>query len=399
MRAFSIGRRLAALLLFLAACLSLGGCSGSAREGTSEAPLSLPAAEETVGAAIRAALLREEAEIDLSGVGTTEDAVDRIYARLLATEPALFFVTPTYTLTCAGAEERRPLHLRPTYRWSGEALAAVRADFAARVDAYIAAGPTACAPLARVADLHDRMILDFSYDDAEEVIDPYTLLVSGRGVCQAYSLLFTALCRAAGVEAYTVTCFPLSHAWNEVKLSGGWYHIDLTWDETVLPYDGRVPHGYFLLTDEELAARRTADDPAWADAHWDAPYACGGPSLAALALQRSFGRGATLDGETLYFAAEHTVYALDCRTLTRRVIYREEAGADTACFSALYPVEGNILCNLPRALLTITPAAEGGEETLSLSHRLESDDALYVGLAISPSGHPLLTALAYRASP
>lgn len=399
MRTFRIGRRLVALLLLLAACLSLGGCLEGAQNEASETAPALPAAEENVSAAIRAALLREEEEIDLSGMKTTEDAVDRVYARLLATEPALFFVTPTYTLTCVGAEERRPLRLRPTYRWSGEALEAVRADFTARVDAYIAAGPAACASLARVADLHDRMILDFSYDDTGEVIDPYTLLISGRGVCQAYSLLFTALCRASGVEAHAVTCFPLSHAWNEVKLAGGWYHVDLTWDETALPYAGRVPHGYFLLTDEELAARRIADDPAWADAHWDAPYACDGPSLDALALQRSFGRSATLDGRTLYYAAEHTVYALDCHTLSRRVIYREEADADTACFSALYPVEGAVLCNLPHALLTITPAAGSGEETLTLSHRLESDDALYVGLSVSPSGHPLLTALAYRVSP
>lgn len=355
----------------------------------------VPADEETFSDYLRSALTEERQTILLTDFsGLTEAIVERVYSRLLATDPSLFFVTPTYTLSCRAAEDGAvPVSLAPTYRYRGAALAAAQADFTERVNAYLADLPAGAAPLARVADLHDRMILDFDYDESEEVVDPYTLLGSGRGVCQAYSLLFTVLCRAAGIAAEPVTCFERSHAWNQVEIDGAWYHVDLTWDETALPYPGRVPHAYFLLTDRELTARRGLDDAAWDGAGWDAPHACDGRSLSGLGLSLSTGRTATLDGETLYYAAAGTVWALDCRTMTRRRIWRDE-GAPTVSLSVLCPDGSRILCSLARALLTITPDAGGGE-SLSLSHELPKGSGIYAGLSLSPGGYPLLATVAY----
>ena len=355
-----------------------------------------PTDDENLADYLRAAFAEEQPCIPLADFGgLTEATLERVYAHLLATDPSLFFVTPTYTLSCrAEGDETVPVSLTPTYRYRGAALAAARADFAERVSAYLADLPRGAAPLARVADLHDRMILDFDYDESEEVVDPYTLLVGGRGVCQAYSLLFTVLCRAAGVAAEPVTCFDRSHAWNQIEIDGDWYHVDLTWDETALPYPGRVPHTYFLLTDRELAARRSLDDTAWEGAVWDAPHACDGRSLSGLGLWTSAGRMATLDGETLYYAAVGAVWALDCRTVTRRRVLRDENAPAGVSLSVLCPDGGRILCNLARALLTITPDAAGGE-SLSLSHELAEGEGVYAGLSLTPGGYPLLATVAY----
>ena len=185
-----------------------------------------PTDDKNLADYLRTAFAEEQPCIPLADFGgLTEATLERVYAHLLATDPSLFFVTPTYTLSCrAEGDETVPVSLTPTYRYRGAALAAARADFAERVSAYLADLPGGAAPLARVADLHDRMILDFDYDESEEVVDPYTLLVGGRGVCQAYSLLFTVLCRAAGVAAEPVTCFERSHAWNQIEIDGDWYH-------------------------------------------------------------------------------------------------------------------------------------------------------------------------------
>ena len=391
-----------------------------------------PADDAALSSCLRGAFLAEAETVSLTALsGVTEEQLGRVYSRLLATEPELFFVTPAYTVSTLG-EGGVPVSLTPTYRYRGNELTAAREDFAARVRAYIGNLPAGAAPLARIADLHDRMILDFAYDEREEVTDPYTLLLGGRGVCQAYALLFTVLCRAAGIPAETVTCFARSHAWNQVAVGDGWYHLDLTWDETELPYPGRVPHTYFLLTDRELAARRALDDPAWEEATWEAPHACDGGSLAGLGLRQSAGRTATLDGETLYFATGGSVCALDCRYLTRRTVYRDPDALPGVSLSALLPRGDEVLCNLARSLLTIRPivradgdigtvAAPDGDtdapgadtprraesaaagtdasgparEHLSLSHRLPEGAGIYAGLSLSPAGYPLLTTVAY----
>lgn len=342
---------------------------------------------------LQGALMREEVSIPLDTFSdVTEERLERIYSRLLATDPDLFFVTSHYTIS-SRVTDGTPVSLAPTYRYRGTALAAAREDFAARIDAYIRNLPQGAAPLARVADLHDRMILDFAYDESEEIVDPYRLLVSGRGVCQAYSLLFSALCRAADVPAETVVCFERSHAWNQVAIGDDWYHIDLTWDETALPYPGRVPHTYFLLTDRELAASRLLDGADWEGVTWDAPHTCDGASLSALELRSSTGRGATLDGVTLYFSARDTVYALDCRTMTRRTVYRDTDAPPDLSLSVLQPHGDKIFCSLARALLTICPSS--ASEELSLSHALPVGAGVYAGLSLSPGGYPLLTTVAY----
>ena len=425
--------RLTACLPLLALCLTPASLVACRPAPTVAAAVTDDAA---LASHLRAAFLDEAETVPLTDLpGVTEEQIGEVYSHLLATDPDLFFVTPAYTLSTLG-EGGAPVSLTPTYRYRGEALAASREDFAGRVRAYVGDLPSGAAPLARIADLHDRMILDFSYDEREEVIDPYTLLLGGRGVCQAYALLFTVLCRAVGIPAETVTCFARSHAWNQVGVGEDWYHLDLTWDETELPYPGRVPHTYFLLTDRELAAQRAIDDPVWADAVWDAPHTCDGRSLITLGLRQSAGRTATLDGETLYFAADGSVYALDCRTMTRRTVLRDPDAPAGVSLSALLPRGDTILCNLSRALLTIRPgggAADAAEtetdagttvgadtaaagtpgssgasgesqsndargsahEHLSLSHPLPQGAGIYAGLALSPAGYPLLTTVAY----
>lgn len=377
-----------------------------------------------------AARLHETAEvIDLHAYRPTEEEIANTLAHLLAEEPDFFFVSPTYTLSFDPSDrqtepKRSPVSLTPSYRFTGDALREARADFASRVRAYAAPAKTYRSPLARVAYLHDRMVLDFSYDPGAHVSDPYTLLREGRGVCQAYSLLFLALAREVEVPAACVTCFSHTHAWNQVQIGTDWYHLDLTWDETLLPYPGRVPHTYFLLTDEELATRRAAADETWAGVRWDAPHAANGTSLLSWELADSYGAFATVDGETLYYAVDDRVLALSAASGTIREVYRVEDSPVDACLMTLVTLGGRIYCNLPNALLCITPLVpssspadadrpagalsdadvpllSGGSprETCTLSCPLSDDRLFYCGLSLSPAGLLLLSTLALFDAP
>ena len=79
-----------------------------------------------------------------------------------------------------------------------------------------------------------------------------------KGVCNGYATLFKAMGDAAGLETKIVSGYAKgtgyqqrkrvpesNHAWNAIKLSGKWYHIETTWASCVKEYD------YYFLTAPE----------------------------------------------------------------------------------------------------------------------------------------------------
>ncbi len=98
---------------------------------------------------------------------------------------------------------------------------------------------------------YDHSVLEngkFGFNYASQVLQ------NGKGVCTDYSVLYTALCRAAGIPAMIVQGIPVfsilnepgkelsyGHAWVEIKLPGyGWIPVDVTSEEDFMEYN------YFL---------------------------------------------------------------------------------------------------------------------------------------------------------
>ncbi|HEU4472679.1 MAG TPA: transglutaminase-like domain-containing protein, partial [Flavisolibacter sp.] len=85
-----------------------------------------------------------------------------------------------------------------------------------------------------------------SYDVARlkaRELDPFPkpqaiadVLATRSAVCQGYSDLFAALCKAVGIDAVVVSGYtrkgnsisPISHAWVAAQLAGDWYLFDPT---------------------------------------------------------------------------------------------------------------------------------------------------------------------------
>ena len=114
----------------------------------------------------------------------------------------------------------------------------------------------------KVKNIHDWMVLkyDYAYSDTYNAKShsAYGMITNGRGVCSAYTLLFDAFCRAAGLrtrivfseKTYAVTGSTfVVHCWNMVEVDGIWYHIDVTWDDQ--PHLGKgVVYNYFLKSSD-----------------------------------------------------------------------------------------------------------------------------------------------------
>lgn len=114
--------------------------------------------------------------------------------------------------------------------------------------------------------LHDWLVAHSTYDlanfEANTVppaeYTPYGVLVLGTGVCESYSSAFQLLADKAGLESHIVTGTGNgnSHAWNQVKVEGVWYNLDVTWDD---PGDHRVDHDYFNVNDQTLGTEHQWD--------------------------------------------------------------------------------------------------------------------------------------------
>ena len=111
----------------------------------------------------------------------------------------------------------------------------------------------------RVKAVHAWMVSNIRYDYSHYLKNKlprsaYTVkgaLLKKLCVCMGYALAFKKL-----MKAYHIPCKVVrgkaggeGHAWNMVKLSGKWYHVDVTWDDPIV--NGRnnnkeVRYEYFL---------------------------------------------------------------------------------------------------------------------------------------------------------
>lgn len=75
-------------------------------------------------------------------------------------------------------------------------------------------------------------------------------------VCEGYAKAFQLLLNAAGIENVYVVgkAGGTGHAWNQVKIEGEWYNVDLTWNDT----GDNKSHKYFNLPDTSFTISHKA---------------------------------------------------------------------------------------------------------------------------------------------
>ena len=110
----------------------------------------------------------------------------------------------------------------------------------------------------RARSLHDFMVKHYSYSSTSGGAAT-TMLLTNKGVCEAYSRVYYLLAKMAGLEAHIVLGVAGGpHAWNMVRVNDEWYHVDVTWDDCITPEDTREGDGvdisrrYFLINDVEM---------------------------------------------------------------------------------------------------------------------------------------------------
>ncbi len=114
----------------------------------------------------------------------------------------------------------------------------------------------------KVLAVHEYFIQNYRYGytydpiKRERSIDSYTaygIMVSKKGVCEAYSQAFKYIMDELGIPCIVVSGFVRgneAHAWNMVHIDDEWYHVDVTFDDPNEP--GRAHHMSFLRSDKGI---------------------------------------------------------------------------------------------------------------------------------------------------
>lgn len=121
--------------------------------------------------------------------------------------------------------------------------------------------------------IHDWLTFNLDYDHSYTNYHVEEALKTRTCVCQGYAECFELMAEMAGLDASMVGGNAVnssgkreSHAWNQVKIDGEWYNVDVTWDD---PSDGADKkaedhsgnsYKYFLVSKTQLEENHNATD-------------------------------------------------------------------------------------------------------------------------------------------
>ena len=126
----------------------------------------------------------------------------------------------------------------------------------------------------KIKAIHDWIVVNTDYDVAgvnsgnipETSFTAKGLFDTHIAVCDGYSKAFELMASLAGLEVNRVTGQAVSsgkavsHAWNQVKMDGKWYNMDVTWDDPIMNNapGNFLNYTYFLVPDSVIDKNHTA---------------------------------------------------------------------------------------------------------------------------------------------
>ncbi len=127
--------------------------------------------------------------------------------------------------------------------------------------------------LEKVTAIHDYLVKTVDYDKSKaDIHTAKGALINKVAVCDGYAEGFAVLCYTAGVQAEMVFGTAIDstgnlepHAWNNVRIDGIWFNVDVTWDDPIVNgmvvKDGsNISYKYFLISDAKISKTHTADN-------------------------------------------------------------------------------------------------------------------------------------------
>lgn len=313
----------------------------------------------------------QDASINVAAYGLSMEEVQAVVSQICLSHPEYFYVGATYQCQTTGTGANKTVTaIQPTYLYDKATVATMTDTYNAAIDAIVAGAPLDGTDFDKLLYLHDYFVTNYCYDYTYTIRDAYTFFTQKTGVCQAYMLALIATAEELGISSIPVTSTPMKHAWNLVELDGAWYHVDITWDDSVsLPT--HTSYTYFLQSDTGLATidkdlaephrdwqtTETADSTKYDGAVWrnnttqmkklDGAYYCAAPLVGEPSV--SSDTYAIYGGSDPAAMVMKKSYFAIWRTGDANYIY-------TACYSGLAVWNGKLIYNTNNMICIYDPA-------------------------------------------
>lgn len=142
-----------------------------------------------------------------------------------------------------------------SYRFSKEERVELQAEIDAKTAEIFSSFDDNTSDYQKLKRFHDQLVLNCTFSmETDYVNTVYGALCDGYAQCEGYAFAFDYLCKAAGIDCFTLSGTNSEgalHAWNVVKLDGLWYNVDCTWDDPILsPVDEDFVRYYYFLADD-----------------------------------------------------------------------------------------------------------------------------------------------------
>lgn len=118
--------------------------------------------------------------------------------------------------------------------------------------------------------IHDWIINNVQYGNSQYI--PCDALLSHSGNCESYAVLAQKMFNIAGIKSIIVGGTAnngtgnIGHAWNMVYIDKKWYHVDVTWDDSIFGGNS-LEYDYFNITDSQIGKDHTWDTSKYPSAN------------------------------------------------------------------------------------------------------------------------------------
>ena len=155
--------------------------------------------------------------------------------------------------------------LTPCYLYSKKDYETIVSQLAATVQKIRDQICTSPINIEREMRIHDALCTNVTYaDDGSESHSIVGPLLHHRAVCDGISKTAKVLLQECGIKSHVVfgtavgtSGTPEPHAWNVACLNGKWYHLDITFDNTLS--SDNIRYDYFNIPSNEILIDHTID--------------------------------------------------------------------------------------------------------------------------------------------
>ena len=186
--------------------------------------------------------------VSIVSVEEAQDAIEAIYCD----HPELFWLDTSYSYKYTANGNCAQITME--FNETSKNVNTSKTLFEAKAKTIIDKANTLTTNYEKEKYVHDAIIEGTTYDkNASMNQSAYSALVNGKTVCAGYARAFQYIMIKLNIPAYFCEGDANgNHAWNIVKLSDGYYNVDLTWDDSNI-----VTYQYFNGTDSDFDPTHT----------------------------------------------------------------------------------------------------------------------------------------------